>query len=204
MESLEAQIKEGYSLAMESAFQDLHQLVHEFRTVPSYGHARSDVKLKAIRDDPMSRIFQLEKAKVKVLTAPSVKELATVKAVPVPTLSSLRLKLPSYDGDILHWHDFFALFSALIGKEVSLTDHERCCHLLNSMTTPEDNSIVERAISITHSYEEAVECVQRSFERNRLIFGHHVKAIHSPYIFGDYRKDLLRMQGRLEQHVRGM
>ena len=72
------------------------------------------------------------------------------------------------------------------------------------MTTPEDKSIVERAISNMHSYEEAAERVQRSFERNRLIFGHHVKAILSPDIFGDNRKDLLRMQGRLEQHVQGM
>ena len=44
--------------------------------------------------------------------------------------SNLKLALPTFDGDVLNWREFWSLFSDVLFKDRGLTDTEKCCHLI--------------------------------------------------------------------------
>ena len=86
-------------------------------------------------------------------------EMVTVK-------STLRLDLPTFDGNIMNWQDFLLLFSAILDKERGLTDSEKCCHLINTMSTPEAKEQAKSAVAYTSNYMEATERLCGIYERN--------------------------------------
>ena len=48
-----------------------------------------------------------------------------------------------------------------------LTDTEKCCHLINSMSTPEAKEQAKSAVAYTTSYAEATDRLKAIYERNR-------------------------------------
>ena len=71
--------------------------------------------------------------------------------------SNLKLALPTFDGDVLNWREFWSLFSDVLFKDRGLTDIEKCCHLINSMSTPEVKEQAKSAVANTTSYAEATD-----------------------------------------------
>ena len=63
--------------------------------------------------------------------------------------SNLKLALPTFDGDVLNWREFWSLFSDVLSKDRGLTDTEKCCHLINSMSTPEAKEQAKSAVAYT-------------------------------------------------------
>ena len=124
-------------------------------------------------------------------------EMVTVK-------STLRLDLPTFDGNIIKWRDFWSLFSAILDKERGLTDSERCCHLINAMSTAEAKEQAKSAVAYTSNYMEATERLRGIYERNRVVSGNHFKALFATDTYDNSRKDLQRMKDKIEKHIRGL
>ena len=124
-------------------------------------------------------------------------EMVTVK-------STLRLDLPTFDGNIMKWRDFWSLFSAILDKERGLTDSERCCHLINAMITAEAKKQAKSAVAYTSNYMEATERLRGIYERNRVVSGNHFKALFATDTYDNSRKDLQRMKDKVEKHIRGL
>ena len=84
-------------------------------------------------------------------------EIFTVK-------STLRLDLPTFDGNIMKWQDSWSLFSAVLDKERGLTDSEHCCHLINAVSTPEAKEQAKSAVTYTSNDKEATETLRGIYE----------------------------------------
>ena len=118
--------------------------------------------------------------------------------------SNLKLALPTFDGDVLNWREFWSLFSDVLFKDRGLTDTEKCCHLINSMSTPEAKEQAKSAVAYTTSYAEATDHLNAFYKRNRLVFSHHYKAIFASDLINCTRKDLQRAMDKIERHCLGM
>ena len=118
--------------------------------------------------------------------------------------SNLKLALPTFDGDVLNWREFWSLFSDVLFKDRGLTDTEKCCHLINSMSTPEAKEQAKSAVAYTTSYAEATDRLKAIYERNRLVFSHRYKAIFASDLINCTRKDLQRAMDKIERHCLGM
>ena len=84
-------------------------------------------------------------------------EMFTVK-------STLQPDLPTFDGNIMKWRNFWSLFSTVLDKERGLKDSERCCHLVNAMSTPEAKEQAKSAVAYTSNYKEATERLRGIYE----------------------------------------
>ena len=124
-------------------------------------------------------------------------EMVTVKF-------TLHLDLPTFDGNIMKWLDFWSLFSAILDKERGLTDSERCCHLINAMSTAEAKEPAKSAVAYTSNYMEATERLRGIYERNRVVSGSHFKALFATDTYDNSRKNLQRMKDKVEKHIRGL
>ena len=121
-------------------------------------------------------------------------EMVTVK-------STLRLDLPTFDGHIMKWRDFWSLFSAILDKERGLTDSERCSHLIIAMSTAEAKEQAKSAVAYTSNYMEATERLRGIYECNRVVSGNHFKVLFTTDTYDNNRKDLQRMKDKVEKHI---
>ena len=96
------------------------------------------------------------------------------------------------------------MFSAILDKERGLTDSERCCHLINAMSTAEAKEQAKSAVAYTSNYMEATERLRGIYERNRVVSGNHFKALFATDTYDNSRKDLQRMKDKVEKHIRGL
>ena len=124
-------------------------------------------------------------------------EMFTVK-------STLRLDLPTFDGNIMKWQDFLSLFSVVLDKERGLRVSERCCHLINAMNTPEAMHLAKSAVAYTSNYNEATERLRGIYERYRVVSSNHFKALFTTNTYNNSHNDLKRMKDKVEKHIRGM
>ena len=111
------------------------------------------------------------------------------KPVMFTVKSTLRLDLPTFDGNIMmKWRDFWSLFSAVLDKERGLTDSEWCCHLINAMSTPEAKEQAKSAVAYTCNYKEATERLRGIYEQNRIVSSNHFKALFTTDTYDNSRK----------------
>jgi len=54
---------------------------------------------------------------------------------PIFRASTLTMKLPSFDGDMVNWRKFWGLFSSKLDHESGLLDIDKSCLIVNSMET---------------------------------------------------------------------
>ena len=104
----------------------------------------------------------------------------------------------------MKWRDFWSLFSAVLDKERGLTDSERCCHLINAMSTPEAKEQAKSAVAYTSNYKEATDRLRGIYKRNRVVSSNHFKALFTMDTYDNSHKDLQRMKDKVENCIRGM
>ena len=78
--------------------------------------------------------------------------------------STLTLKLPTFQGSILNWKDFWALFSSRLEKEPGLTDADKSYLLLEAMVKPKAKERAQAALAHTSTFKEAVDSLRQYYE----------------------------------------
>ena len=114
----------------------------------------------------------------------------------------MTLNFLSFSGDILHWKDFWSLFNSLIEKE-PLSDQEKICHLQTAMKSTEAIEVVRHA-AVKGCYDEVVAALQTRYDKNRVVYMHHVSALHSRGTIRSNSDDLIRGKQQLELHRNGL
>lgn len=121
-----------------------------------------------------------------------------------PVSQGLKVELPTFDGAMINWRDFWGLFSAVMNKNTQLEDHERRVLLVKSMGTPEAVAQAKAAVAYTSSYKDATKRLRQHYERNRTLHRYHLKEVSQTDLIRNERPDLERLLDRLEKHSRGI
>lgn len=72
-------------------------------------------------------------------------------------VNALKLDLPTFNGQIEKWNQFWKLISALFTQHPELTDEAKQAHLVKQMGTKECRDKAEAAFAFTPTYDDAVK-----------------------------------------------
>ena len=129
---------------------------------------------------------------------------------PQPTTDGTGVKLPKldvpvFDGNIIHWKQFWDQFTVAVHSKRTLSNAEKTVYLQQAI---KDGSARNAIKGLSHSgdnYEEAVECLKSRYDRPRLIQRTHVQLIlDTPPIKEGSGRELRRLHDVVQQHLRAL
>lgn len=196
LEAMERSEGRSHCASHDTELERVVRLVQHFREARIKKGACDDPDLKSLRDQALDRLEAITQAHQASKQTPKPAEVAPIKE-PQPISRGLKLQLPTFDGTIMGWRDFWDLFSSLIKRETSLDDTEKKCHLLNSMGTPDAKAAALKATAHATTYDEAVKTLKNIYEKKRVVHGQHYHEMCKPDSFGDIYEDVNRLWDRI-------
>lgn len=194
----------GYSAFTDPAYARVGELFREFTEMRSQWYVRRNSELteghhKAQTD--WLTLRQLKEAAI-VPTRAATVDAATAKDVQVMQ-PSLALALPTFDGTVLGWRDFWELFSSIMDNEKHLKDPVKCAHLIRAMGTDDARENAELAVSFADTYLGATEKLKKTYECNRVLHTFYFKEYFQQDIIQPKKKDYVKFLKRTEKALRG-
>lgn len=204
LEAMERATGNVHCVQDESELARAIQLVNKFRESRTRPGASGIERYKDIRDDALKRLktIQLSQKHSKALSEPP--KVTITKEV---QRTSSNLKLPQFSGSMLTFHEFAGLFHDLISKEKGLTDNEKICHLLQSMSTPETKDFVESAMAYSdRTFDSVFQRLRDRYDRKRVVHALHLEELFmwKRTTFGNLRSQIDAENDHLERHTRGL
>ena len=116
-----------------------------------------------------------------------------------------KLAVPTFDGNILHWRQFWEQFCVSVHNRPSLSNAEKLVYLQYALKDGSAKSIIAGLSQSGEHYDEAVKCLTDRFDRPRLIHQTHVKMIlDAPQVRDGSGRELRRLHDVIQQHVRAL
>ena len=116
-----------------------------------------------------------------------------------------KLAVPTFDGNILHWRQFWEQFCVSVHNRPSLSNAEKLVYLQHALKDGSAKSIIAGLSQSGEHYDEAVKCLTDRFDRPRLIHQTHVKMIlDAPQVRDGSGRELRRLHDVIQQHVRAL
>ena len=112
--------------------------------------------------------------------------------------SKIKLEVPKFDGNPLHWFQFWGDFEELIASNTSLTNIEKFTYLNQALLTPESQKIAAEAGGPRKNFDKSVKALKAFYEDKRLIYQRSVqKFVETGRDLGLNRKDLNSLKSSL-------
>ena len=132
-----------------------------------------------------------------ITIAPTVIEGAGVK---LP-----KLDVPTFDGNIIHWRQFWDQFTVAVHSKTSLSNAEKTVYLQQAIKDGTAKNAIEGLSHSGDNYEEAVECLRSRYNRPRLIQRTHVQLIVDTLPLKEGSgKELRKLHDNIKQHTRAL
>ena len=146
--------------------------------------------------------MQLESARAAAAAHPHASSTTAVSTPPesrhLSLASKIKLEVPKFDGNPLHWFQFWGDFEELIASNTSLTNIEKFTYLNQALLTPESQKIAAEAGGPKKNFDKSVKSLKASYEDKRLIYQRSVqKFVETGRDLGLNRKDLNSLKSSL-------
>jgi hypothetical protein len=116
-----------------------------------------------------------------------------------------KLAVPTFDGNILYWRQFWEQFRVSVHDRTNLSEAEKLVYLQHALKDGAAKSIIEGLSQSGEQYLEAVKCLTDRFDRPRVIHQTHVKMIiDAPPVRDGNGKELRRLHDVIQQHIRAL
>lgn len=116
-----------------------------------------------------------------------------------------KIDVPTFDGDILHWRQFWDQFCISVHERTNFSNAEKLVYLQHALKGGSAKATIEGLSQTGEHYEEAVSCLTARYDCPRLIHQAHVKKIiDTPPLKEGTGKELHRLHYTLQQHLRAL
>ena len=88
-----------------------------------------------------------------------------------------KLDIPTFNGDVLQWRQFWEEFQVSVHHRSSLSNAEKLVYLQQAIKDGSARSAIEGLSHSGDHYHEAIDCLKGRYNRPRLIHGAHVRMI---------------------------
>ena len=136
----------------------------------------------ADEDEPLVLHSKLEKLlfdtshKIKKsITAPPTESGST--ATDSTGVKLPKLDVPTFDGNTIHWKQFWEQFMVSVHDRSNLSNAEKIIYLQHAIKDGSARNTIEGLSHSSDNYDEAVECLKSRFDRPRLFHCTHVQMI---------------------------
>ena len=169
-------------------------------------------KIERIRDKEAQKLedqkredalkVQLESVRAAAAAHPHSSSTTAVSTPPgsrhLSLAGKIKLEVPKFDGNPLHWFQFWGDFEELIASNTSLTNIEKFTYLNQALLTPESQKIAAEAGGPRKNFDKSVKALKASYEDKRLIYQRSVqKFVETGRDLGLNRKDLNSLKSSL-------
>ena len=147
-------------------------------------------------------IFNISLRIKRLLQEQAISEL---KPPPIGGVKLPKIEVPTFDGTMLNWRSFWDQFCAAVHDKVQLTDADKLAYLRHAIKDSPARHTIEGLTQTSDSYAEAIACLQRRYDRPRLIHRAHVRAILDVAPLKDGNgKEIRRLHDVANQHLRAL
>ena len=116
-----------------------------------------------------------------------------------------RLDVPTFDGNFVNWRSFWEQYSVSVHSRKQLASSEKLAYLKHALKGGSAKHVVEGLSGSGNNYDEAIDCLQKRYDRPRLIHQAHVRAIlDAPALKEGNGKELRRLHDTVTQHLRAL
>ena len=152
------------------------------------------------REDALK--VQLESARAAAAAHPHSSSTTAVSTPPesrhLSLASKIKLEVSKFNGNPLHWFQFWGDFEELIASNTSLTNIEKFTYLNQALLTPESQKIAAEAGGPRKNFDKSVKALKASYEDKRLIYQRSLqKFVKTGRDLGLNRKDLNSLKSSL-------
>ena len=162
-------------------------------------------KIERIRDKEAQKLedqkgedalkVQLESVRAAAAAHPHSSSTTAVSTPPgsrhLSLASKIKLEVPKFNGNPLHWFQFWGDFEELIASNTSLTNIEKFTYFNQALLTPESQKIAAEAGGPRKNFDKSVKALKASYEDKRLIYQRSVqKFVETGHDLGLNRKHL--------------
>ena len=141
--------------------------------------------------------------KVKKLLISSTSGTPPTPAVDGKGVKLPKLDVPTFDGDILSWRQFWEQFVVSVHDRNKLSDAEKLVYLQHAIKKGSAKGVIEGLSQSGDNYAEAVDCLKSRYNRPHLIYRTHMQMIiDAPSLKEGSGKELRRLHDTIQKHLR--
>ena len=108
-----------------------------------------------------------------------------------PAIELPKIKIPTFDGDILNWVTFWEQFEIAIHSNKRLHDIQKLAYLRDAVETGLAKHVIKGLSHSVGSYEQAIDCLRQRYHKPRFIHQSNVSAnVDAPSIKSGSAKEL--------------
>ena len=116
-----------------------------------------------------------------------------------------KLDVPTFDGDVLHWTQFWEQFEVSVHSRTNVSDAEKLVYLQQTTKSGSARGTIEGLSQTGDHYHEAIDCLRSRYNRPRLIHRAHVRMIMDvPPLKDGSGKELRQLHDAIQQHLRAL
>ena len=116
-----------------------------------------------------------------------------------------KLEVPTFNGDILSWRNFWEQFCISVHSQANLSSAEKLVYLQQALKGGPARSTIEDLSRSGDNYEEAVRCLKAKYDRPRRIHQAHVRAIlEAPSLRDGNGKEIRKLHDTVLQHLHAL
>lgn len=80
-----------------------------------------------------------------------------------------KLGVPTFDGDFIHWKQFWDQFNIAVHSKTNLSNAEKNVYLQHAIKSGSAKDTIEGLSQSSDNYNEAIACLRSHYNRPRLI-----------------------------------
>ena len=116
-----------------------------------------------------------------------------------------KIEVPTFDGNALGWNLFWEQFDVSVHSKTHISDAEKFAYLRQAIKDSPARHVVEGLAHSASNYLNAVECLQKRYDKPRQTHTAHVKAIlDAASVRHGHGRELRRLHDVLSQHLRAL
>ena len=113
-----------------------------------------------------------------------------------------KIDVPMFDKNIMNSRSFWEQYNISIHSRVHLTDIEKLVYLRHSLQHGPATCVIKGLLGTRSEYSEAIECLQKCYDRPCILRHAHVQAIvEAPVVKHGSGKELRHLHDVCSQHL---
>ena len=136
------------------------------------------------------------------------KKEPTPQVVRMPRMARVnlpRIKIQTFDGNILTWQLFWEQFQATVHNKLQLEEVDKLMYLQNALKDGPARNVIQGLTEMAESYQEDVKCLKDCYNHPRLTHCEHVWSIlQAPPLKVNNGRELCKLHDLCNQHIRAI
>ena len=158
--------------------QQITELIHKIERIRAKEALALAQKLEEQKREDALKV-QLESARAAAAAHSHSSSTTAISTPPesrhLSLASKIKLEVPKFDENPLHWFQFWGDFEELIGSNTSITNIEKFTCLNQALLTPESQKIAADAGGPRKNFDKSVKALKASYEDKRLVYQRSVQ-----------------------------